>query len=118
MDLTDIKNDIGSFISQNPIGTALGIGAGVVGAGLVGAALIGSSRKKKTSKGRARDRKFVSREKHERRYKRKTPGKRYKSKKRKSSTGRKGVKYTKNGQPYIIMASGKARFIKGKRRAK
>lgn len=26
-----------------------------------------------------------------------------------------GVKYTKNGQPYIILKSGKARFIKGKR---
>lgn len=36
--------------------------------------------------------------------------------KRKSSTGRRGgVKYTKNGQPYIIMKSGKARFIKGRR---
>lgn len=29
--------------------------------------------------------------------------------------GRRGVKYTKNGQPYIIMKSGKARFIKGRR---
>lgn len=26
-----------------------------------------------------------------------------------------GVRYTKNGQPYIILKSGKARFIKGKR---
>jgi hypothetical protein len=33
-------------------------------------------------------------------------------------TKRQGVKYTKNGQPYIILASGKARFIKGKRRVK
>ena len=27
----------------------------------------------------------------------------------------KGVKYTKHGQPYIILKSGKARFIKGRR---
>lgn len=27
-----------------------------------------------------------------------------------------GIKYTKNGQPYRILANGRARFIKGKRR--
>lgn len=27
-----------------------------------------------------------------------------------------GVKYTKNGQPYVILKSGKARFIKGRRK--
>lgn len=27
-----------------------------------------------------------------------------------------GIKYTKNGQPYRIMANGRARFIKGRRK--
>jgi len=27
-----------------------------------------------------------------------------------------GIKYTKNGQPYKILANGRARFIKGRRR--
>ena len=50
-------------------------------------------------------------------YKRKLKRKSKKHSKRKHSSRRKGkVKYTKNGQPYIILASGKARFIKGKRR--
>lgn len=30
-------------------------------------------------------------------------------------TSRGNVKYTKHGQPYIIMANGRARFIKGRR---
>lgn len=73
-------------------------------------------RRKTTKRGRARDRKYISRQKHERRYLRRNPkrrktGKYYKTKKR-----RKGVHYTKNGQPYIIKANGRAKFIKRKRR--
>lgn len=38
------------------------------------------------------------------------------SKSRKTHVKRKGkIKYTKNGQPYIILSSGKAKFIKGRR---
>lgn len=51
-------------------------------------------------------------------YKRKSKKKRYGTAKQYKRKGGKSVKYTKNGQPYIIMASGKARFIKGKRRKK
>lgn len=116
--IDEFKNAIPSVISNNMGKIAVGAGVAAIGGGLVGAALVGTSRKKKTSRGRKRDRKFISKQKHERRYKRKTKGKRYKSKKRKSSTRSKGVKYTKNGQPYIILSSGKAKFIKGKRRAK
>jgi hypothetical protein len=42
--------------------------------------------------------------------------KKYGTAKQYKRKGGKSVKYTKNGQPYIILASGKARFIKGKRR--
>jgi hypothetical protein len=62
---------------------------------------------------------FRSKQKHEQRYKRKRKFKVYKSKSRRtraSNTGK--IKYTKNGQPYKILANGRARFIKGKRRAK
>jgi hypothetical protein len=37
-------------------------------------------------------------------------------KKSHSSRRRKGVHYTKNGQPYVLLRNGKARFIKGRRR--
>lgn len=39
-----------------------------------------------------------------------------KSSRKSRKSRRSGTRYTKNGQPYIILASGKARFIKGKRR--
>ncbi len=111
----EIKNAV-----SNNIGTvAAGVGVVALGAGLAGIAIAGSKRKKKarTKRGLSRDRKFVSKQKHERRRKRKTKGKRYKSRRTISKkTNRRGVKYTKNGQPYIILKSGKARFIKGKRR--
>lgn len=42
--------------------------------------------------------------------------KRYGTAKQYRKKGGKSVKYTKNGQPYIILSSGKARFIKGRRK--
>lgn len=120
-----------SYISERPLGaTAVAGAAGLVLGGVVGSKI--AKRKKRKSKSRSsrkrdsrsrskkrktrrktrsRDHKFLSKQKHEQRYKRKRkrPYKIYKSR-------RGGVKYTKNGQPYIILSNGKARFIKGKRR--
>jgi len=121
MGVEELKNAVASISPTNLALIGAGVGASVIGGGLVAASVFRSKRKAKTRKGRSRDRKFKSKQKHEQRYKRKRKFKVYKSrksKKRKSSTRSKGVKYTKNGQPYIILASGKARFIKGKRRAK
>jgi len=76
----------------------------------------GRKKKRKTT-GRSRDRRFISRQKHERAYVKKHGSrgrKRYKSRKR--SNSRRGIRYTKNGQPYKILASGKARFIKRRKR--
>jgi len=123
---------IGSAIEASPlaavgIGTAVGVAAGTAGTLLVSN---GSTTKKKkrstTKRGRSRDRRFKSKQKHEKRYKRKrkykvygkkgwiNPKKKKSSKKTKKKVGK--VYYTKNGQPYKILRSGKARFIKGKRR--
>lgn len=102
--------------------TALGVG-GVVLAKTIGKKR--KARKKKTSRGRSRDRKFISKQKHEKAYVRrkkkkgkKITRKRYKtrSKKTKKKVGK--IYYTKKGQPYKILSSGKARFIRGKRRFK
>jgi len=115
----EVKNAVASISPTNLALIGTGVGAAVIGGGLVTAAVIGSRNKKKTSKGRARDRKFKSKQKHEQRYKRKRPYKVYKSKSRRTRKSNSGkIRYTKNGQPYKIMADGKARFIKGKRRAK
>jgi hypothetical protein len=115
VDLNTIKNATTTFVTTNAIPLAIGGGVVALGSGLAISSAVRKSRKAKTSKGRARDRKFRSKQKHEQRYKRKRKFKVYKSK---NSRAKRRVKYTKNGQPYIILASGKARFIKGKRRAK
>ena len=113
--LSGVLDDTIGFVQQNAVPVAVGIG--VVGAGIVGTAvaLSGRSSKKRSkrtfkSKGRSRDRMFVSKQKHERRYKRKTKGRKYKS--HKKSKSKKGIHYTKKGQPYKILANGRARFIK------
>ena len=120
------KAGLNEFISDNR--TALGyVGVGAVGValGATGGYLLGKrvAKKKRTYKnrskrkgtarsrsGRSRDRLYISKQKHEQRYlrthpKRRKTGKYYKSK-------RTGRHYTKNGQPYIILKSGKARFVK------
>lgn len=105
------------------VGAALGVGGALLATG--GSKKKSTTSKKKKSKsGRARDRRFKSKQKHEQRYKRKRKYKVYgkkgwvnpKKKKKKSYSSRKGVHYTKNGQPYILLRSGKARFIKRRKR--
>ena len=112
-------------IAKENVGlTALGAGLVGVGAGVGIAALVGGKTKKKARKSRSKrgrithtkrgwkqDRKRKSKQKWEVAYQ--------KHKKKHHSKKRKGVHYTKKGQPYIIMSSGKARFIKKtKRRAR
>jgi len=80
-------------------------GAALVGIGLGSAAIVASRRKKKRTK-RTSSRKTYRKVKG-RRYTPRTAGKG-----RDTSTRR--IRHTSNGQPYVIMASGKARFISKK----
>ena len=126
-----VGEDVQQFVTERPV-TSAGIGVGVLAAsGLVVAGLKGAGvskgrrkTKKKTSKGRKRDRKFRSKQKHElayvkrkRRLGKKITRPRYKSRSTRTTRKRVGKTYfTKKGQPYKIMSSGKAKFIKKKRR--
>jgi Na+/glutamate symporter len=116
-----IESTISGFVSDN---TAATIGAAAVG-GIVTGAVIGSiiSSKKKSSKTRKKkSRKTGKKIKHTSRGWKQDRARRskqkwevsYQKRKRKHhhSKSRKGKHYTKNGQPYIILASGKARFVK------
>lgn len=97
-------------ISSNPLTAttvALGIGAGVGGLVGAGAVAVTKRRKKKSSAKRSR-KKSSSARSRKRRKGRRTPRTAGKSKDR--STKR--IRYTKKGQPYVIGANGKARFIK------
>jgi len=124
--LTNVKNLIG----ENPA-AAIGVGVGsaaLIGAG-VGAVVASKVRKRRSKKARskssrkkgrrikhtrrgwAQDRKRRSKEKWEIAYQKR-------KKKKKGSSKRSGRVYyaRKTGQPYILLKSGKAKFIKGKRR--
>lgn len=79
---------------------------------------LGSSTPKRATSTRKHAKKKATkrRKKAKKSSKRRSRKKRYGSAKQYARKGGKSVKYTKNGQPYIILRSGKARFIKGRRR--
>lgn len=93
------------FVKSN-LGT---IGAGVGGAalgGIVGYSIGNKKRKKKTKKHRKTSKRTIKRSRRKKRYPH-TAGKR-------RDTSHRRIRFTKRGQPYIILRNGKARFIKMK----
>ena len=112
------------FVEERPVETAIGAGVVGLGVGVGVASLLGGKTKRKTRKSRKKithtkrgwkqDRKRRSKQPWEVAYQR-----RKRKNKRGKSKSRRGIHYTKKGQPYKILASGKARFIKKtKRRAR
>ena len=104
-----------NFVKGNAGLLSVGAGAlavgGVVGASTVLAAKSVNKRKKrKTKKANGKSRRRPSRRAscHRKRRSRRTP----RTAGRGKDTSSRRIRYTKKGQPYIIMASGKARFIK------
>lgn len=106
------------ILTANPVATAVGAGVAGVGIGLASSAVIGSSTKSRskrthTKRGWKQDRKrFNKSQKWEVQYRKN------KAKRARRSRGKKIYYAKKTGQPYILLSSGKARFIKGKRRHK
>lgn len=101
------------FIKSNIGVIAAGAGGLVVGSALgvaAGAAVASKTkRKRRKSTGNSKRRRSKA-SKRTRRRTRRTPRTAGKGKDR----SHKRIRYTKKGQPYVIMASGKARFIKKK----
>lgn len=88
---------------------ALGIVAGGVAAGLLAGGLAGYAITKHRKKSKKSKRTKASRSRsRSRNHKQKKP---YTAGKRRDTSHRR-IRYTKNNQPYIILKSGKARFIK------
>lgn len=105
--------DIGSFAKENPIllgGAVLGTGALVTATAVT---VVKRRKKKKTTTKRKTYKRRTTKKKNGRRKPtkrriRRTP--RTAGKGRDTSTRR--IRQTKNGQPYVILANGRARFIK------
>jgi len=107
MTLTDgigaIFNDAKSLLS-NPVATA--VGGAVLGSAVTGAVIAGVTSSKKRSRKKSSKKRSTKRKSKK---KKKTKYARTAGKGRDRSTKR--IRMTKSGQPYIILASGKARFI-------
>lgn len=133
--LDSLKNgiySIGDDIKASP-GTAIAtaLGGAVVGGALTGAVVSGiASSKKKSSSTRRKTGKKIKHTKRGWKADRARRSKQkwevaYQKRKRKankkthgrpgSGRSKRGIHYTKNGQPYKILSSGKARFIKRRR---
>ena len=95
---------IGDLLKDHPAISA-GIGGAVIGAGAV--AIAGAVRRRRKKVKRAPRRK-TTRKKVRKKSTRKT------AKRRTKKQSRKKIRFTKNGQPFIILPSGKARFISKK----
>jgi membrane protein YqaA with SNARE-associated domain len=93
------------FVKSNLGTIGAGVGGAVVG-GAIGYGLGTHKTKKKNKKNKRTTRK--ANKKRTKRSFRKTP---HTAGKRKDTSHRR-IRYTKTGQPYVILASGKARFIK------
>lgn len=117
VDLVAVKNQAVDFLEHNTGAVLAGAGIAAVGvAGTVAIAKAVGARKKRKSKRKSpKKKKGTSRRKKGRRRSLSGSYARTAGKRRDRSTKR--IRMTKNGQPYVIMASGKARFI-SKRSAK
>jgi 3-hydroxyacyl-CoA dehydrogenase len=100
-----------TFLKSNIGLIGAGVGGAAIGAGLaVGATALARKKRRKKAKRKTPQRNRTRVKKKHRVRHRKTPrtaGKR-------KDTSHKRIRHTKNGQPYIILANGRARFIKKK----
>lgn len=127
MGIDSLISDAIGLAKEHPVATALG-GAGIVAGGIVGTtAIVGAVKRRKAKRRKTRNSGKRSRRiKHTKRGWKQDRARRskqpwelaYRRRKKKHSSKRRGKVYyaRKTGQPYIILSSGKAKFIKGKRR--
>lgn len=104
---------LSEFVKDNPVtSAALGVGGVAVATGaVVAATTIAKRRKKKrVKKSKYRRTRRTRRLRNRKHRRRKTP---YTAGKGKDTSHRR-IRYTKRGQPYVILRSGKARFISSK----
>lgn len=97
----NVLGKVTKFVRENPLltGAGLGVAAPIIATGAI--KLVSSSSKKKTKKTKRKKTKSKISKKCKKTRKRTT-----------KRSPQKRIRHTKKGQPYIILSSGKARFIK------
>lgn len=112
--IADVIGEVKSFAQDHASELTIGVtsvtAGAVLGAGAVALASGKKARKRKSSNKSKRKRRnsYKTKRRTQKRRTRKTPRTAGKGKDR----SHKRIRYTKNGQPYIILRSGKARFLK------
>jgi len=102
-----IRSDVTDFIRGNPlISAGVGLGAALSLAG-IGTAVVSKLRKKKRKKSKKKTKKDGRRRKTGRK-----AGRRKRKRSGLTRATKQKIRFTKNGQPFVITRSGKARFIK------
>lgn len=97
-------NELYNEFLANPAATA--VGGAIAGGTVVGASLAIARSRSSTSRKRTSKKRSTSKRKSKR-----SSGSYARTAGKRKDTSRKRIRMTKNGQPYVIMASGKARFI-------
>jgi len=100
-----IENGLNAINGLLNNSAATAIGGAVLGSALTGAVIAGTRSSKKKRKSSTRKKRSTSSRKKRKRSYARTAGKR-------KDRSTKRIRMTKTGQPYVILASGKARFIK------
>ena len=132
-EISELMGSAGEFVRKHPVTSAVTLGGGVLAATQV-IRIVKKTKKKKATKAKKKtgrktstrkkysghtkrgwklDRAKRSKEKHELAYQRR---KKLKSKSKGSKKRVGKIYYTKKGQPYKILANGRARFVKAKGR--
>ncbi len=105
-------NNISGIIAANPVASSV-VGGGLAAGAVLGTvALVKSKRKKKSKSKNTRKKRTSSRSRRGRKTKKRRNYKYARTARKRKDTSTKRIRMTKNGQPYIILKSGKARFIK------
>lgn len=107
------SNGVGAasdFIRANPVTAGVSLAGGLA----AGATIVQVVRKKKaaTKKKKAAKKKTTKRKSKKKVVRRKTKQKKPHTAGKGKDTSTRRIRYTKNNQPYVILKSGKARFIK------
>lgn len=109
----DFASDKTEGLLGNPVATGIGglvVGASLTGAGVAVARAV-KKRRSKTPAKRSTKRRTTKRKTTKRRTTKKRTYKYARTAGKRKDTSTRRIRMTKNGQPYVILKSGKARFI-------
>lgn len=109
--ISGLINDVKDTVNNLDPAVKVGALATAAGAAILGGAAVVSAVRKKRSKSKAKNRKSSHKSKSHRRRKRRSIKKYARTAGKRKDRSRKRIRMTKNGQPYIITRSGKAKFI-------